>query len=52
MRIENVWDKWMTYDVDGFVNGIRSDAPEDVKKAYAEYMAELEQQAKSGCVFK
>lgn len=52
MRIENVWDKWVTYDDDGFVNGISPEAPEDVKKAYAEYIAELEQQAKSGCIMK
>ena len=33
MRIEQVWDKWMLYDDDGFVSGIRDDAPDDVKNS-------------------
>lgn len=41
MRTEAIWDKWVVYDEDGFVCGIRSDAPEDVKKAYEEHVAEM-----------
>ena len=50
MRIEQVWDKWMMYDDNGFVSGIRDDAPDDVKKAYQEYLAELEAEADGGCI--
>ncbi len=52
MRTEQIWDKWMLYDDDGFVSGIRDDAPDDVKKAYAEYVAEREAEAKSGFIAK
>ena len=48
MRIEQVWDKWMMYDDNGFVSGIRDDAPDDVKKAYQEYLAEMEAEADGG----
>lgn len=48
MRIEQIWDNWMMYDDDGFVSGIRDDAPDDVKKAYQEYLAELEAEADGG----
>lgn len=52
MRIEQIWDKWMLYDDDGFCSGIRPDAPEDVKKAYKEYVAEQEAAKKSGYIMK
>lgn len=52
MRIEQVWDKWMLYDDDGFVSGIRDDAPDDVKKAYEEHLAELKAEADGGCIAK
>ena len=48
MRIEQIWDNWMMYDDDGFVSGIRDDAPDDVKKAYQEYLAEMEAEADGG----
>ena len=51
-RKEEIWDAWVTYGEDGFVNGIRSDAPENVKEAYAKYMAEREQEAKNGFITK
>lgn len=50
MRIEEVWDSWLEYDEDGFVSGIREDAPDDVKAAYSEYLSELEKMKKSGCI--
>ncbi len=52
MRIEAVWDKWMEYDEDGFCCGIRDDAPDEVKQAYAEYIAEREAAAKNGYIAK
>ena len=42
MRDEMIWDNWTLYDEDGFVSGIRPDAPEEVKKAYKEHLAEIE----------
>ncbi len=41
MRTEAIWDKWVVYDEDGFVCGIRPDAPDDVKKAYEDHVAEM-----------
>ena len=52
MRTEQIWDKWVTYDDDGFINGIMPEAPDDVKKAYADYIAEREKQAENGCITK
>lgn len=37
MELEPVWFKYATFDEDGFVNGIRADAPEDAKEAYKAY---------------
>ena len=52
MRTEQIFDKWLTYNEDGFVNGIDPKAPEEVKKAYAEYTAEREKQAENGYIIK
>lgn len=52
MRMEAVWDNWMEYDEDGFCCGIRDDAPEEVKKAYSEYIAEREAAAEKGYIGK
>lgn len=41
-RVKEIWDDWMTYDDDGFYNGIRPDAPDEVKVAYEKHLAELE----------
>ena len=48
MRTEAIWDKWMLYDEDGFVCGIRPDAPDDVKAAYAEHLAEIKEATGGG----
>ena len=37
MELEPVWFKYATFDEDGFVNGIRADAPEYAKEAYQAY---------------
>ena len=52
MRTEQIFDKWLTYDEDGFVNGIDSKAPEEAKKAYAEYKAEKEKADENGFIIK
>ena len=38
MREKEIWDDWVKYDDDGFVDGLRPDAPDDVKKAYAKHL--------------
>ena len=35
-----IWDKWVIYD-DGFVCAIHPDAPEEVKNACKEHLAEM-----------
>lgn len=52
MRTEQIFDKWLTYDEDGFVNGIDPKAPKEAKEAYAEYTAERKKQAENGCIEK
>lgn len=52
MRTEQIFDKWLTYDEDGFVNGISPEAPEEVKKAYAEYTAERNKPDENGYIIK
>jgi len=48
MRFKEVWDDWMLKDEHGFDCGIRPDAPDDVKKAYEQYVAKLEAIKASG----
>lgn len=50
METEPVWFKYATFDDDGFVNGIREDAPEEVKKAYRDQQKEKE--SENGYVFR
>ena len=38
MRERQIWDDWVKYNNAGYINGIRDDAPDDVKKSYEEYM--------------
>lgn len=42
MREYAIWDDWVTYDKYGSRAGIRADAPDNVKNAYEEYVAEQE----------
>ena len=44
----NNMDKWGIFDKDGFVAGIRPDAPDDVQKAYKAMKAEREAARKEG----
>ena len=37
MEVEPIWYKYATFDEDGFVNGVRDDAPEEIKEAYREH---------------
>lgn len=48
MESEPIWFKYATFDEDGFVSGIRDDAPEDVKEAYRAYKEEERRYIDSG----
>lgn len=48
MRIHEKWDDWVLYDEDGFRCGLRQDAPDDVKKAYSQFLAEQEAMKAAG----
>ena len=48
MREPMIFDDWTVTDEDGFVCGVREDAPEEVKKAYEGYMSKLEEMKKLG----
>ena len=37
MEVEPIWAEYATFDDDGFIDGIREDAPEDAKEAFREY---------------
>ena len=43
-----IFDDWTVTDEDGFVCGVREDAPEEVKRAYKKYMAEQKEEEKLG----
>ena len=38
MMIEPDWCKYATFDEHGTVNGIKPDAPDEIKKEYEEYV--------------
>ena len=48
MEIKPIWYDYATFNEDGFVDGVRDDAPEDVKEAYQEYLKEKERELNSG----
>ena len=48
MREKQIWDDWATYNEDGYVNGVKDNAPDDVKKAYEQYLHEKEELNKRG----
>lgn len=52
MREKQIWDDWMKYDEDGFYSGVRDDAPDELKEAYAKYLSEREAEMKSGRIEK
>lgn len=48
MMVKPLWWDWITRDENGYRNGIRDDAPEEMKKAYAEFLKEYEKTDKMG----
>lgn len=50
METEPVWFKYATFDDDGFVNGVREDAPEEIKRAYHEQ--QRKQESEDGFVYR
>ena len=42
------WVDYATYDEDGFINGVREDTPEEVKKAYKEHQKEIQKHIDNG----
>ena len=52
MRTEAIWDKWMQCDEDGFYDGLKPDAPDEVKEAYAKFLADQEAAMKAGPIQK
>lgn len=47
-KTKPIWFDWATFDSDGFVNGVKSEAPEEVKKAYDDYLRKKEEDMKNG----
>lgn len=47
MQIEPIWADYVTYDDDGFVNGISGDAPKNVREAFEEYQRTRERESGS-----
>lgn len=48
MRLPGKWHEWAEYDEEGFLCGIREDAPDEAKKEYEEYRKETEEAKKRG----
>lgn len=48
MRIPGTWNEWAKYDEDGFLCGIREDAPEEAKKEYEQYLEETKKAKEKG----
>jgi hypothetical protein len=44
LREEEPWDDWLIYGDDGYRCGIRTDAPDDIKKTYERFVEEQEKQ--------
>lgn len=40
MITEPIWREYATYDEDGYVSGVRDDAPQEAKDAYRKYVEE------------
>lgn len=47
MEIEPIWAEYATFDDDGFIDGIRDDAPQEVKEAFLEYQQKKQREAKA-----
>lgn len=48
MDVEPIWFQYATFDDDGYVNGIREDAPENAKEAYREEKEREQEYIKAG----
>ena len=48
MTTEPVWWPYATFDDEGFVNGIRQDAPDYAKQAYEAEQAEIQRYIDAG----
>jgi hypothetical protein len=48
MMVEPIWADYVVYDEDGYISGVREDAPQNVKDAYNEYVRERERIIQSG----
>jgi hypothetical protein len=42
------FEEYLTFDEDGFWNGVREDTPEEIKREYEEYLREKEELLKQG----
>lgn len=45
---EPIWFKYATFNEDGFVDGIRADAPPEAREAYEKEMAEKQRYVDNG----
>lgn len=48
MRTPGDWEQWAEYNEEGFLSGISKDAPDEAKKAYSDYLKEMEEAKKRG----
>lgn len=48
METEPIWYEYATFGEDGFVNGVRDDAPQEVKDAYREEQERLKEYTEKG----
>ena len=48
MMVEPVWARYATYDDDGYVSGIRDDAPQEAKEAFEKYQEEQREYQERG----
>lgn len=47
MMIKPKWWEYATFDDDGFINGIKEDAPKEIKDAYSQYLKQEKEAEKS-----
>lgn len=48
MMIEPIWWKWAKFGDDGYLCGIKEDAPEEIKKEYEKFLEEEAERQKKG----
>lgn len=46
MMLKPIWWEYATFDDDGFVNGIKDNSPEEIKKEYEDYLKTKEKEVK------